>query len=333
MGESYWWIAIRQENDMNTRYPIFGLVLMKLDHLRVFRCAAELGSFTKAAVSLGLAQPTVSRLISELEEELNGALFYRSGRGVQLSELGRETLERACVLLRNFDQFSEDLKTFSRVPTGNVSLALPPSLIGPILSELYNQLRVERPGIRLRVREGFGEQIAQWLSEGVVDIGIYSSYAVDGKFRDAPLKGSSMMQSTSMVVACRSPNWERGAEIEFRDLAGLPLVLPAIPNGLRMAIDATAKRMKIELRIVAEVDSIRSQVEMALRCGCYIIKAPNAFPTESQNERLLSNVIRNPSFTRQIILLTGQQRPLSRAARDVAARIATILRELPKQPC
>lgn len=302
---------------------------MDLGHLRVFRQASRLGSFTKAAVTLGLAQPTVSRIISELEDELGGELFYRSGRGVELSELGKETYERASRLLGEFDQFAEEMKSFSRVPAGNVSLALPPSLIAPLLPELFNQLSVERPGIRLRVHEGFGEQIARWLTDGHIDIGIYNNYAVDGKLRDLALRGSALMQSTAMVLSSRADLVHDGAETEFRHLAGLPLVLPAIPNSLRMAIEATARRMNIELTVVAEVDSIRAQVEMALKCGCYIIKAPDAFPSEPGGDLLNNSVITNPSFTRQVILITSQQKPLSRAARDVAARLEAILRRRP----
>lgn len=98
-----------------------------------------------------------------------------------------------------------------------------------------------------------------------------------------------------------------------------------------MAIDAASKRMKLALDIVAEVDSVRSQIEMALNCGCHIIKAPDAVPALARDEGLVANFIRNPSFTRQIILLTNQQRPLSRAARDVAARVTRILRDIPRQ--
>ena len=95
---------------------------MELADLRIFVRAAELGSFSKAAVTTGVAQPTVSRVISDLEAEWDGPLFYRTGRGVTLSELGEEALTKARFLLREADQAAEDLKAFSRLPSGIVSI-------------------------------------------------------------------------------------------------------------------------------------------------------------------------------------------------------------------
>ncbi|WP_445503029.1 LysR family transcriptional regulator [Microvirga sp. G4-2] len=293
---------------------------MNLEHLRTFTRAAELGSFTKAAVSLGVAQPTVSRIISELEAEWDGPLFYRTGRGVALSELGQEALMRAQSLLREVEQVSEDLRAFSRLPSGNVSLGLPPSLISYVIPKLLNQLRRERPGIRLRVYEGFSEQIERWLSEGIVDVGIYS------KYKEGSLKGSGLMLNSRLVLAGVAAHWDLPDEIDFEQLANFPLVLPALTNGLRMAVDAVAKRMRIELTIVAEADSILAQKEMTLNCGCYMIKAPQTIAGEKHDGIFASSVIRNPYINRHVVLVTGQQKPLSRASREVAARATSILR-------
>lgn len=303
---------------------------MNLEHLRIFTYAAELGSFTKAAGALGLAQPTVSRIISELEEEWGGPLFYRTGRGATLSELGQEALGKAQALLRDFEQVSEDLRAFGRLPNGNVSIGLPPSLIPSVLPDLLNQLLRDRPGIRLRVYEGFSEQIERWLSDGTLDLGIVSKYGTDDKPHEHPPKGGALMMSSRLVLAGRAAGWTLPPEIDFPELAGVPLVLPAIPNGLRMVVEVVAKRMKLKLSIVAEVDSILAQRELALNCGCYILKAPHTFVVEEREGLLASSVLRNPCFNRHAVLMTGQQ-PLSRASRDVAARVTSILRGLSRR--
>ena len=296
--------------------------VVNLEHLRTFARAAELGSFTKAAVSLGLAQPTVSRIISELEAEWDGPLFYRTGRGVALSELGQEALVRAQSLLRDVEQISEDLRAFSRFPSGNVSIGLPPSLIGVVIPALLNQLRCELPGIRLRIYEGFSEQIERWLSEGIVDVGIYS------KYKEGIIKGDALMLNSRLVLAgVREPMRPAGRD-RLRAACRFPLVLPALTNGLRMSVDAVARRTKVELTVVAEADSILAQKEMTLNCGCYMIKAPHTIADEKRKGVFASSVIRNPYISRHVVLVTGQQKPLSRAAREVAARVMLILRGL-----
>jgi LysR family nitrogen assimilation transcriptional regulator len=126
-----------------------------------------------------------------------------------------------------------------------------------------------------------------------------------------------------VATRCNLPD-----EIAFERLADFPLVLPALTNGLRMAVDAVAKRMKIDLTIMAEADSILAQKEMTLKCGCYMIKAPHTIVGEKQGGIFASSVIRNPHITRHVVIVTGQQKPLSRAAHEVAARVTSILRGL-----
>lgn len=294
---------------------------VNLGHLQTFARVAELGSFTKAAVSLGVAQPTVSRIIGELEIEWDGPLFYRTGRGVILSELGEAALVRVRSFLREAEQMSEDLRGFSRLPSGNVAMGLPPSLVGAVVPELVNQLRRDLPGIRIRVFEGFSEQIERWLAEGNVDVAIYS------KYREGESSGSALLDSR-LVLAGAAEGWTLPKEIDFRRLAEFPLVLPEATNGLRAIVDSIARRMKVSLNVVADADSILAQKEMAMRCGCYMIKAPLTIAGEESSGVFASSVIRNPSINRYVVVMTGQQKPLSRAGREVASRTTAILRVL-----
>jgi DNA-binding transcriptional LysR family regulator len=225
-------------------------------------------------------------------------------------------------LLREVEQISEDLSAFSRLPNGNVSIGLPPSLIASVIPELLNQLRRECPGIRLRIYEGFSEQIERWLSEGIVDVGIYSRY------KEGSLEGNALMLNSQLVLVGVAARWDLPDEINFEQLANFPLVLPALTNGLRMAVDAVARRLKVELTVVAEADSILAQKEMTLNCGCYMIKAPLTIADEKHNGIFASSVIRNPHINRHVVLVTGQQKPLSRASREVAARVMSVLRGL-----
>lgn len=294
---------------------------MDLDDLRLFVRTAELASFTKAAVALGVAQPTVSRVIGQLETEWDGPLFYRTGRGVALSELGEEALARARVLLKDADQVGEDLRGFSRVPAGEVAIGMQQSIIPAVVPDLFNQLRRERPSIHLTIHEGFSDQIERWLAEGYIDIGLHSRYW-EGELSAVPVSLASRL-----VLAGSAEN-PLPPEIEFAQLADYPLVLPPTTNGLRAIIDSVARRLKVQLRIAAVSDSIIGQKEAAIRCGCFMIKAPHAIADAQTSHLLSTSVICSPYVNRHIVMATGRQRPLSRAARDVAGRIAETLRRL-----
>ncbi len=299
---------------------------MELADLRIFVRAAELGSFSKAAVTTGLAQPTVSRVIGDLEAEWDGPLFYRTGRGVTLSELGEEALTKARFLLREADQAAEDLKAFSRLPSGVVSIGLPTSIVEPAIPRLVNELRAELPGIRLQVYEGFSDQIERWLAEGTIDIGAYS------KYREGPLSRNSLLLESQLVIAGPREGWSLPPEIDFARLSEFDLVLPARTNGLRIMVDSVARRMRVPLNIIADVDSTVGQKAMAAHCGCYMVKAPHTIADETRQGMFASSVIRNPFITRHVTLVTGHQRPLSRASREVIFRLTEILRKLSVAP-
>lgn len=298
---------------------------MDLKELRLFVRASEMHSFSRAAVSLGIAQPTISRVVGELEAEWGGPLFYRTGRGVTLSELGELAVQRVRFLLQEADQVCEDLRGFSQLPSGIVSVGLPPSIVASVIPELVNRLRAELPGIHLRIHEGFSDQITRWIAGGTVDIGIYSKYK-EGR----PAGDGTLLLESPLVLAGAAGNCDLPAEIDFARLAGFPLVLPVVTNGLRMIVDAIARKLKVSLRVVVDAESTLAQKAIAARCGCFMIKAPHTIADEKAKGVYSTSVIRAPYIQRHVVLVTGQQRPLNRASREVAARLTAILRALPR---
>jgi LysR family nitrogen assimilation transcriptional regulator len=294
--------------------------MLDLEHLRLFVRVAELGSFTKAALAMGIAQPTVSRVIKELEDSWDGELFYRTGRGVTLSELGEEAFERARSLLALAEQTSEELRAHARLPRGVVSFALPPSLVATIIPKLVNELRVEAPGIRLRIYEGFSDQIERWLSSGDVEIGLYSRYRELGETTGPALFTSQLVLGAHRDAPPLPPS------MPFASLERLPLVLPAIPNGLRTIVEDIARRLRFSLNVVVDADSILAQKQISEHCGCYMIKAPHIMAEESALGMFRTSLIVSPTIERYVVLATTQQRPISRAGREVAGRVTALLR-------
>lgn len=101
--------------------------MVDLQHLRVFLRICELKSFTKAAVSLGVTQPSVSYTVKELERAWGAELFYRTGRGVVLSEFGEHAALRARSLMDAADEVFEELRSHNGLPSGVVKQQLPRS--------------------------------------------------------------------------------------------------------------------------------------------------------------------------------------------------------------
>lgn len=293
-----------------------------LDSLRVFVTAARRRSFSSAAVDLGLAQPTISRIIKELEQEWNQSVFHRTGRGVALSEFGEVALARAEGLLRDADQLTEDLRSLSRSPVGQVSIGIPPSMVAAVIPALVQSLQVEAPGVRLYIREGFSDQIERWLANGDVEIGLVSKYRETGQRAEPWLFTSPLVLARSASLGPMPP------AIDFAEVEGKPLVLPMHPNGLRVAVETVARRLRFALNVVVDAESILAQKLIAEKCGCYMIKAAQTL-TEIPAGTFATSLLGNPGLYRYIIVQTTQQRPISRAAREVASRVSGLVRGIP----
>lgn len=299
---------------------------MTLDQFRTFEKAAILRSFTRAAEHLGLAQPSVSRIIGELETEWKCELFHRTGRGVELTEHGEEALKRVQALLRSVENLSGDMQSLGKLPGGNVVIALPPSLIPSLLPSLVQRLREERPAIRLRVYEGFSEQVIRWLGDGTAHIALYSEYHLEGQGRDLPQTDSFVLADSRVVMTGAGERIPSAAGIDFAEISKYPLVLPAPTNGLRLLVESVARNLSVRLNIVAEADSVLAQEALATELGGYILRGEGSLLRKGPGERFRGVAINNPSIQRRIVLSTGPQSHLSRAARDVASFITAVLR-------
>ncbi|MCP8939981.1 LysR family transcriptional regulator [Alsobacter sp. SYSU M60028] len=299
--------------------------MLDLQPLRVFLRVSELKSFSKAAVAMGLTQPSISRIVKELERTWDGELFHRTGRGVDLTEFGQIAFARTRLLLSEADRFSTELRSHSRKPSGVVSLGLPASLVGDVVPDLVNGLRRDLPDVRLRIYEGFSDQIERWLSEGDIEVGIYS------KYREADGDTQGLLVASHLVLAGPSDGPPLPRETPVAELGRYPLILPALPNGLRMAVESAARSRRVSLNVVVDADSIVAQKQVAERCGCYMIKAPHTIVEDAASNRFTSSAIVEPRILRHAVLVTTQQRPLSRAGREVAARATAILRAIPSR--
>ena len=101
---------------------------METRYLRSFLKIAETGSITRAAESLGIAQPSLSQQLLRLEDEIGVSLFSRTARGVTLTDSGRLFQEHARQLLRVVDTAVEDIRHLDDDPVGDVILAVPYSI-------------------------------------------------------------------------------------------------------------------------------------------------------------------------------------------------------------
>ena len=280
---------------------------------------AELGSLTKAARLNGTAQSAISRRISALERECGGRLFYRTGHGVVLSELGERVFARVKAWLAETEQLEREIKSAAGVPVGIVRVGVLPALAPPVLTPLFPILSERHAAVRLHVREGSSNQLDEWLSNGQLDAAVL--------FRDTRRNGgaeTTLATVDAHLVGPAGDRLTRAATVRFDQLARAPLVVPAVPNGMRVALEQSARRKGIRLSVVMETDSLAVQKELVAGTGCYTVLGYHAVAREVHAGALQAARIVSPGITRFITLVAATQRPPTLAVREVTRLIRDI---------
>jgi LysR family nitrogen assimilation transcriptional regulator len=222
-------------------------------YLRSFLKVADTGSITRAAESLDIAQASLSQQILRLESELGFDLLRRSPRGVTLTEAGRVFQEHARQILRSADQAVEDGRKFKSEPTGEVILALPPSISRVAAVPLVEAFLRHAPGLRFRLVEAFTGQIRGWLDAGKVDLGVLHEL---GALRHLTARRLASEELYLVGPAGRYGGLDAMPDVALSEVAELPLILPGMPHGLRQVIEQEAAREGVSLNVRQDLDAM-----------------------------------------------------------------------------
>jgi DNA-binding transcriptional LysR family regulator len=150
---------------------------VELTDLRYFQAIAEELSFTAAADRLRIAQPSLSQRIARLEQELGGALFERTGRGIRLTSAGIEFLRRATLVLAEADAARTAFHSALHGASGSLSIGASSSLARSLLPSLLSEYTTLYAGVDLHVTERRTPELIRLMETGALDVAlIYSPH-------------------------------------------------------------------------------------------------------------------------------------------------------------
>src|SRR5215467_4887704 len=144
---------------------------MDLRHARTFVTVAELGTVSKAALRLRVAQPALSRQIGDLEHELGLRLFDRVGRRLLLTSEGEQLLSECRALLTHAGAVRERAELLRRGDSGVLKVAASPQHIESVLSQFLYRYAERYPNVEVQVSEGTGSEILAMLERGEIHLG------------------------------------------------------------------------------------------------------------------------------------------------------------------
>lgn len=277
-------------------------------HIRSFLQVLDLGSFSKAARSLNIAQPALSQHVQKLEDQLGTKLLDRSSRGASPTPDGREFGRRARDILSLVDGAEHLFKASDQDLFGEVRLGLPGSVCPVLAPELLVQARAQFPDVNLIITELMSGDLAELLRAGRVDAAVLFSVQETEDYTSEPL----LVEKMHLIGAPDAPLLQTGW-VNADDLCDIDLVGTYPPHGLRLLLERWSSECELSLNFKFEADAPSVLVRMAARGDCYTIVAKAAIAHEIVSGLLAAAKIDNPSIERVGCFCTSKRVPPNRA--------------------
>jgi|TARA_B110000967_G_C18896081_1_gene570771 LysR family nitrogen assimilation transcriptional regulator len=285
---------------------------LEFKQLHYFRHVAELGSFSKAAAFLSIAQPALSRQIRNLEIELDVILLYRNGRGVTATEAGAVLLERSKAILEQCAKTVNEVSSIGGAVSGRVTLGLTPTVSQVLIRPLIAKLREEYPKISLEVVEGFSGHVNEWLVMGRLDIGLLNNAP-----RQKHLAAEDLLVEELLLVSPPVLGLKGIQQSTLMKVEKSPMILPSRPHGLRELVDHVTIKHGFTLDVTHEINSLSTIIDL-VEDGAGSTMLPYAAVYREVTEgRLSAYRIKGRPFSQTVVLATPTHRPLSLAGHRV----------------
>jgi len=284
---------------------------MDLRQLEYFVGVVDAGSFSRAAVALNLAQPTLSRQVGLLETELGQRLLVRTGRGATATEAGEVLLVHARSMLASAQRAREELRDMQASPGGRVTIGLPPRVALAVSAVLVQRFRERFPRAVITVVEGLSLHLREWLLGGRLDMALLFDPAPSPQLALRTL----MREPLLLVAAPGGPKLP--PRVSLPALARYPMVLPSAPNAIRSLLDANLRPRGVQLQVVAEVGAVQTVLALVAQgVGCTVLPESalaQGVPT------LQRASIGPPAIRNSLVLATPLARPATRLTRETTA--------------
>jgi LysR family transcriptional regulator, nitrogen assimilation regulatory protein len=234
---------------------------MQFRQLRYFVKIVEAGSFSRAATLIHVAQPALSQQIHELEDRLGVTLLRRSARGVTPTAAGELLFREATSILHQLDQLPTVVRSGSGEAEGTVSVGLASSMAPILIGPLLSQVKTTLPKVNLKISEHDSGTLQTGVAANHFDLAV----VYEDEFVSTLSRRPIFRQRLYFVGSEQSPL--KGApSAPLEQIAQLPLILPGLPNGRRSLIDRVFAERRLASNIVAEADTLPSEL-LAVRSG------------------------------------------------------------------
>lgn len=296
---------------------------MDLKQIEYFIRVAELGSFTRASIDLGIAQPALSRQVRLLEVELRQNLLLRNGRGVTLTEAGKLLLDHGRGIMHQIARTREELSRVRGSLVGKVAIGLPPSLSKVLTIPLIHSFKAHLPEASLSVTEGLSSSMVESIIAGRLDMALLYNAAPSAEIELTPLAEEPLY-----LVQGSHLSSENTRPIALKDLPDYPLIMPTPNNAIRQFVESELTTLGLKPDIALEIDSINAILDLVADGAGSAVLSINAVNNLGAEHNLLARPITQPGLHIKLYMACSARRPATltqKAVIDLVQQRASLL--------
>src|SRR2546425_1043180 len=290
---------------------------MEFHQLKYFVAVAEQRHFTKAARNLRIAQPSVSRAIRVLEEELATPLFHRMKGNVALTSAGEVLLPWARRVLADVDGAAGEVRELADLRRGRLAVGATPSLTTTLLPPALARVHQSFPGIELVLHEAGSRDLVSELEQGALDVAF-----VILPLRHEVLETTPLLREELVVAVAPDHPLAARKTVAIAELKGVPLVMFRDGYDLRATTVAACRRAGFEPVFAIEGGEMDGVLRFAA-AGIGVAVVPSLVIDPAGPLRAIR--LTEP-LTRTIGFANRRDRRLSRAGREFVETVRGLVR-------
>ena len=224
---------------------------MNYEYLKIFFVVAKYKNLTKAAKELFTSQPALSRVISNLESELNAKLFYRTKNGVELTEEGSLLYNRVSSSLEDLENIEEEIKKYHNLRQQEIKIGTTATALKCYLLDVLEKFKNKHQDIRFKISTGSTQYILNDVRSGKIDIAFITT-----PFQITPDIDLKYIHDIKTILIC-GPMYKNEIKdvVSLEDITNYPFILLAKDMKFREYIDSYLEKKNTKIIPQFEADS------------------------------------------------------------------------------
>ncbi len=235
---------------------------MDLRALRYFIEVVRQKNFTRAAEILHVTQPTLSKMIRQLEDELQFELLVRGNRSVWTTDVGQLLFDRGSQILQMVGAVKDEMAELKGLTRGELKLGLTPMISSALFPAVLRAFRARYPHIALTVVECGSKRMAQAITSGEIELGMMAEPVDQGLFETQRI----YVGEIGLAVHADSA-WAQRSEVALSELAHENFLMPTEDFALPDMVRARCREIgftPVEVGHSAQWDLMQTMVETGM---------------------------------------------------------------------